>query len=617
MKLTNLCSRLSVATAATALLLAGGCVVEDPDANADANDNDNGGPVDTDFDCSAVGELSSNITDDTTFTPDDNDCLLVTANIEVESGAHLTIEPGVVLQFEAGVGLNVRGGTMSAEGTADDPILFTATEQQSGWWRGVQFRDTLSSNNKLDHVIIEYGGHDDTFYRTEPANLMLNDQSGNPQVAIDNVTLQHSGDVGLYVDSGARITSFENNTLTGNDDYAASIHTSHIDMLSDSSSFSGNDDDYVQIRGGTITDGDHTWPAIDVPYLVTGGVDVEDDAHVDVDPGAEFRFAEGEGLSIREGTMSVNGTEEEPVLFSALEEQPGWWRGIQFRDTRSAHNQLDYAIIEYGGHSDTFYRASPANLALNTQSGDPELAITNTVLRHSETVGLYAEDGSRISSFDNNTLTENTGGAARIKTSHLGMINNSSSFSGNDYDHVLVNGGTITSDDHTWPAIDVSYAVTSDMNVEGSAHVDIAGGAHFEFRENVGLNVREGTLTADGSDDTIEFSALDEDLPEYWRGIQYRDTRSVNNRLEGVRIEGAASSDTFYRAPAPAGLMLNDQSGDVELSLADVEIVDFGSGAAVGVDSGFTLASCSGLSGFGAGDVEGDGADDFISACGL
>ena len=78
-------------------------------------------------------------------------------NVEVPSGATLTIEPGVEVRF-AGHSFIVRG-TLIAQGTTDAPIRITSKETESPAaqdWGLMQF-ERPSSRSILKHVVIEYG----------------------------------------------------------------------------------------------------------------------------------------------------------------------------------------------------------------------------------------------------------------------------------------------------------------------------------------------------------------------------------------------------------------------------------------------------------------------------
>lgn len=101
----------------------------------------------------------------------------IQSHVWVRSTDTLTIEPGVILEFADDPGqpaqtanskarLAVFGNVM-AQGTAEEPILFTAKNPATGWWGIVQDTSLLNStepgqasissrDNVYDHVIIEY-----------------------------------------------------------------------------------------------------------------------------------------------------------------------------------------------------------------------------------------------------------------------------------------------------------------------------------------------------------------------------------------------------------------------------------------------------------------------------
>jgi len=70
----------------------------------------------------------------------------------------LTVEAGAEFLFESGAKLRVSSdATLKAVGTAEQPILFSSTDQTPGFWDGVEFFYSAGAN-ELAHVIVEYGG---------------------------------------------------------------------------------------------------------------------------------------------------------------------------------------------------------------------------------------------------------------------------------------------------------------------------------------------------------------------------------------------------------------------------------------------------------------------------
>jgi hypothetical protein len=73
--------------------------------------------------------------------------------------AALTLEAGVSLIFNSNSGLLVRSaGSLAAVGNLEAPILFTGLEKTPGYWDGIQFYSSNSTNNLLDYVTVEYAG---------------------------------------------------------------------------------------------------------------------------------------------------------------------------------------------------------------------------------------------------------------------------------------------------------------------------------------------------------------------------------------------------------------------------------------------------------------------------
>ncbi len=122
----------------------------------------------------AVTEVCGEIANDTVWSAAESP-YLVTCNTTVKEGAKLVIEPGVQVRFPKAthrtkVGLHIYG-ELNAEGTGDQPILFTSDEPKPhpADWGGISFykssvgsrfdkNGVYTGGSALRYCVIEYGG---------------------------------------------------------------------------------------------------------------------------------------------------------------------------------------------------------------------------------------------------------------------------------------------------------------------------------------------------------------------------------------------------------------------------------------------------------------------------
>ena len=87
-----------------------------------------------------------------------------------------------------------------------------------------------------------------------------------------------------------------------------------------------------------------------LPYVIIGGLQVDADATLTISAGTKI-FLHADAPFLIDGTLKVNGTKEQPVVFTGdrLDEDykdlPAAWPGIYFRNS-SKNNMLRHAIIK-------------------------------------------------------------------------------------------------------------------------------------------------------------------------------------------------------------------------------------------------------------------------------
>ena len=310
-------------------------------------------------------------------------CYNVSSTIDIRQGT-TTIEPGTTFIFAQDAGLRVRtNGRLTADASSGAAIVFTAAESTPGFWRGVRFADSVSQNNILSNVVIEYGGSSDWgFGNGGPANLTLE----GARIAISDITLQHSGGYGLWMrDAGTNPTFTGNTVITANAEAPVRTLPELVQFLNSEMSLTGNGDDYIETRGNDINNGG-VWESFDVPLFVIDEIRIRQ-GFLQISAGNELIFHQGSGLRVdSDARLAVNGVAGSPVIFRGDEPIDGYWRGIRYSATNSLDNKLEHVEIRDGGERNWgFGNGGPANLTLD----GARLSANNLSLSNSAGVGIY------------------------------------------------------------------------------------------------------------------------------------------------------------------------------------------------------------------------------------
>ncbi|NRD18896.1 hypothetical protein HNV08_02455 [Winogradskyella eckloniae] len=209
--------------------------------------NDNGGGT---VDCPIVA-VTGAISESTTWTADN--IYQLNQKVVVSSGVTLTINPGTIIKGSAGTGslasalIVARGATLNAQGTADQPIIFTSTsdditcgetagtnldENDRGLWGGliVLGNAPCSFSGDISEAQIEGIPAADTF------GLYGGSDAADSSGVLQYISIRHGG---ALIGEGNEINGL---TLGG---VGSGTVVNHIEVV-------GNVDDGIEFFGGTV-----------------------------------------------------------------------------------------------------------------------------------------------------------------------------------------------------------------------------------------------------------------------------------------------------------------------------------------------------------------------------
>ena len=203
----------------------------------------------------------------------------------VARGVTLTVEPGVVVQFEPNGGLTV-AGTIFARGTVGQPITFTGVVQSPGSWQGLTIEGSPTARNTgsvLSYVTVEYGGTTSA----NAANLTL----WYAQASILHGTFRYGARHGLHAIGNDALANISDSSFLdngpANGGYAVLFQDGRVKPALVRLSAARNGVDAVGLGGHAYLEGENLRAQMGLPYVITGGATVGEDATLTIAPGVE------------------------------------------------------------------------------------------------------------------------------------------------------------------------------------------------------------------------------------------------------------------------------------------------------------------------------------------
>ena len=374
--------------------------------------------------------VSDPIDEDTTWTAI-NSPYIVQRDLTIKEGIQLTIEPGVVVKFDGAWVRMLVDGSLVAQGTAQQPIVFTsfkddahggdtnrdhdATEPKPGDWGGIFLNP--GSSNRLEHVWIGYGGGFAPFWKPACLSILSSDtiirnstiawskQRGihvkDASPTLEGNEFRNNATEGIYFDGfdATQPVTLRDNTFVDNGSWAAhaALSAETVDVTLSGNTSTGSAGNGFGMLGSIAGDVTYsTDPAF--PFIIKARTTVSETASLTLRQGTVVKFYETTGLHV-DGALLAQGSAQKPVVFTSIRDDahggdtngdgdatqaaPGDWTALYF-NAGSHDNVLQHVWIGYGGGGG--YRQSGA---VNVY-GD-ELTIRDSTIGWSGDEGIYLE----------------------------------------------------------------------------------------------------------------------------------------------------------------------------------------------------------------------------------
>ncbi|MEA3317616.1 MAG: hypothetical protein U9R54_06630 [Bacteroidota bacterium] len=437
-------------------------------------------------------EVTENITTNTTW--ETNNVYIIDGTLYID-GATLTIEAGTTIKFKEGAQINIgyseTGSAIIANGTADDPILFTAyaEDPSAGDWDALFFESGTARTTSLNYCTFEYGGG----YSTSYGIIDLYDA----EISITNCTITNSENYGISLNSDSKFSSFINNTISSTASHVIKLYPNAAHTIGAGNIFeTTNPSIGILVSAGTYNQTEETWLAQTVSYIIDGTMYLENNAGsiLNIEEGTTVAFTKGSQINVgyrssTYGTIKANGTETNPITFtsSATSKTPGDWDALFLDDGTSDNSIFSYCTFEYGGG----YSSSYGIIDLY----DCSVSFNNCTFTNSETFGISLNGGSSFESFNNNAFSACVDHPIKLYANYAHTVG-----TGNTYDSdlgILVKADTYEQTSETWKKQSCAYYIDGTMDIGSSSGSElfIEAGSKIYFTEGSQINVGNSSST--------------------------------------------------------------------------------------------------------------------------
>lgn len=480
---------------------------------------------------------------------------IVRSSRTVGTGVTLTVEPDCVVKFRDGTKLAVNG-TLDAEATTSTPVYFTsirddavggdanadatATVPAAGNWATIDLAAS-STDNVLDHAVIRYGCYDN---------------------------YNNWGAVRVYT-SGSSITNCE---FTDNNGFAI---TSDADITLNVAGNSAEGNMWngictsIGFGDSDTIDGEVTWRAGDLPYVLKHSRTVSAGSTLTVEPGCVVKLCSAISLNIN-GTLVADGTAEERVyLTSAADDSVGGdtnndatatvpaagsWATIDL-ESSSANNVIDNAVIRYACWDD-YNNWAALRVYTNGNS------ITNCDFTDNKGYAIGAQPDVTLNVSGNSAGGNTSNGIAAA------------------VDRV---SGASVDGEVTWRGGDLPYIVNQRLTVTEGSCLTIEPGTVVKFSYSLERLCIRGTLLAQGTrEERICFTSIKDDSVGGDTNGDSAATSPTSGDWEGVDFESGSSDsvmnwcDVAYAGYGYGGSAIEFKGADSDAMVKNCVIHDIG-----------------------------------------
>lgn len=287
--------------------------------------------------------------------------------------------------------------------------------------------------------------------------------------------------------------------------------------------------------------------------------------NVEIAAGVVIEIAEGYGIDVvgKEASLRCNGTASQKVVFRGAQEQPGYWKGLRFRDAASTRNEFNHTEVLHGGGAPWGSDLPNANVVVEFYLNPSYLALNSCMLGQSEAAGLSVQyENSML--IENCDFVDNKGSAIIAPDNIVNDFSPTNSLSGNGRDAIIVTDAILENGEMRFNKLsnDEGYYLI-ERALDYHQGLVIEAGTQLRFESGTGLAVSGGNsfIECVGTESSPIVLTGTENVPGFWQGVEVYDCISAKNKMAYTNVSYGGASDLgpgkaanltldFYLSPA-------------------------------------------------------------------
>lgn len=282
---------------------------------------------------------------------------------------------------------------------------------------------------------------------------------------------------------------------------------------------------------------------LDIDYYIDGGLYVQNNAKLTIEPGVTIQFTDKSGTLTCEdnGAINMEGTLEKRIIFLGPINTKGSWGSINFHSARP-ENKMSYVTLMNGG--------SDAETGVINITGEGSVSVKNCVINGSLGYGVYTKWGDNaLTAFESDTIMNASKSAMGLQSFYFLKniaANNIFTNNGANVIEFFEYANNIAKGEVVFNNLGYDYYITTDFYINEGGIMVVNDNVTIKFGQAQNIWVTgDAAIQINGTEEKPVTLAGIKDEAGYWQGIYFESEKQNQGAsyIKNCEIKNAGNKD--------------------------------------------------------------------------